>query len=382
MPILWRLLLSHFFKIVFFCVLAFVSILLTMRLDDIAHFAALGAPLSYILLFTFFQIPYILPIALPISCLIAALILVQRLSSSHELTALRACGFSIKNILMPILLAAALLSFCNFWMVSEIATRSHLTTNLLKNDMRSINPLLLLNNKHLMRLKGIYFDGLGPSKVGESASQVVLVVPNSHQQRLNLLVADLLRSTSEVFIGQGVTFVSSLDAAQEDGYDHLLIENMEESITSTEDFSQLLQKKVWTVNNDYLSTKLLLIRIEEQKMALKKGEDEHLDRAQIKQLKAAFNRSRSEITRRVSMALAPFTFTLMGAAFGINISRRKSRKLIYLPIILTTFFLTAFFTAKAADQYLYLASLLYSIPHLLIIVISLLVLKRVEKGIE
>src|SRR5438132_1223109 len=98
MPALWRYLITYFLKIAFTCNLAFVAILLTMQLDDIAHFAALGAPFHYILLFTFHQIPYILPIALPLSCLIASLLLMQRLSNTHELTALRASGFSLRDI--------------------------------------------------------------------------------------------------------------------------------------------------------------------------------------------------------------------------------------------------------------------------------------------
>ena len=42
MPVLWRYLIAYFLRIAIVCVLAFIAILLTMRLDEIAHFAALG----------------------------------------------------------------------------------------------------------------------------------------------------------------------------------------------------------------------------------------------------------------------------------------------------------------------------------------------------
>src|SRR5688500_9040606 len=113
-PLLWRYSLGHFLKIALACVCAFIAILLTMRLDEIAHFAALGAPFPYIILYTLYQIPYILPIAIPLSCLIASLIFIQRLSNTHELTALRASGFALRDLLAPILLTAAFLSLCNF----------------------------------------------------------------------------------------------------------------------------------------------------------------------------------------------------------------------------------------------------------------------------
>jgi lipopolysaccharide export system permease protein len=166
MPILWRYLLVHYFKVLFFCTIAFIIILFTMRLDEIAHFITLGASGLYLLLFTLYQIPYILPIAIPISSLISTILLIQRLSKDHELTALRASAIAIRSILAPILLAAAFLSVLNFYIVSEIATSSHLASGVLKTELRSINPLLILNNKHLMHSKGYHFDILGSSQQG------------------------------------------------------------------------------------------------------------------------------------------------------------------------------------------------------------------------
>ncbi len=382
MPILWRYLICHFLKITIFCTLAFVAILLTMRLDEVAHFAALGAPLSYILLFTFYQIPYILPIALPISCLIASLLLIQRLSITHELTALRACGLALRHILAPILLTSAFLAVINFWIGSEVATQSHLTTNALKNELRTINPLLLLNNKHLMRLKGIYFNALGSSRVGECASDVILAIPSKHHHRLNLLLAQHLKATSTVFIGQGVTLITSLKSNETEQFDHLLIENMEESVTLIQDFADVLQKKVWTVNNDYLKLSLLLIRIKEQRRALEKARTVSSPLTTIKSLEILLNRSFSDIARRVSIAIAVFSFTLMGVAFGIQISRKRKNRSLYLAIFLTILYLMAFFIAKGVDQNWLLATSLYMVPHAILILSSIIVLKRVTKGIE
>lgn len=382
MPILWRYLITFFLKITMFCVTAFVGILLTMRLDEIAHFAALGAPLSYLAFFTLYQIPYILPIALPLSCLIASLLLIQRLSNTHELTALRASGFAIFDILAPILLTAAFLSILNFWMTSELATQSHFQSNLLKNEIRSINPLLLLQNKHLMRLKGFYFETLGSSHVGESASDVILAIPNRHQQRLHLMIAQQLKTAPLVFVGEGVTFITGTSSEHEEDFDNLLIENIQQSKTQVQDFTNLLQKKVWTINNDYLQMSFLISRIREQRQLLNdsllKGENP----SEVKALRRQLNQSLSEVTKRFSIALAIFSFTLMGAAFGINIGRQRHYYFLYLAIALTTFFLIAFFVAKGIDHLFWPATALYIIPHVLIISVSIFFLKRIVKGIE
>lgn len=382
MPILWRYLISYFLKIAVACVLAFIAILLTMQLDDIAHFAALGAPFIYILLFTFHQIPYILPIALPLSCLIASLLLVQRLSNTHELTALRASGFALRDILAPIWLTAAFLSVGNFWITSEIATQSHLQNNLLKSELRSINPLLLLHNKHLMRLKGFYFDALGASRVGESSSDVILALPNRHHQRLHLMLAKHLKASPTIFAGERVTLVTGMNSELEEDFDPLFIENIQKSFTHVNDFSDMLQKKVWTINNDYLQMPLLLARIQEQQESLYKAKEKNESQEQIRSLKIQINRSWSEIMKRFSMALAVFSFTLMGTTFGIHIGRKHHHYSLYFAIALTTLYLIAFFVAKGIDHQLWLAATLYLAPHIFIICASLIVLRRIAKGIE
>jgi len=389
MPIVWRFLLSQYLKVLFFCAIAFIAVLLTTRLDDVAHFATLGAGGLYILLFTVHQIPYILPIAIPISGLISAIILMQRLSSTHEITALRSAGMSLRNILTPILIAGSLLTLLNFIVVSELATHSHLSTGLLKNELRSINPLLLLHNKHLMRLKGFYFESLGPSRIGESATDVIVAMPNKHENRLNLMVAKQLTSNSTEFSGKGVTIISGLNKSESVGFDPLLLENMAETRTSIADFSQMIQKKVWTVHDDYLRLPLLLSRIQEEERNLREGKDKLKENPEnetlknkVSQIKKNIHRSKSEIVRRISIAVATFTFTLMGLAFGLSISRHKSRKGVLVVICLAAFYLVSFFAAKAMAHQFIVSSALYLAPHLIIIFLSILVLRRVSKGIE
>jgi len=382
MPIIWRYLIGQFLTISTATIIGFIGILLTMRLDEIAHFASLGAPLRALFLFVFHQMFYVLPIALPLSCLIASFILVRKLSKSHELTALRSCGFSLKDIIIPILLIAAFLSVLNFWIISELATHSHLQTNLLKSELKSVNPLLLLHNKHLMRLKGFYFDSLGPSRMGEFATDVILALPDKHQKRLNLFIAKRISSTSSTFNGHKITLLASPKSELADSFDDLLIENIHETLNQVDDFSQLLQKKVWTINNDYLQMPLLLIRANEQKKAIEEAKTMRVAKPELKKLKAQLNRSLSEITKRLSIALAVFSFTLMGTAFGISIARQPISSGLYFVIGLTTFYLVSFFVARGVDHHHGLANVLYLFPHAIIISVSGFVLSRLAKGIE
>ena len=381
MPILWRYLLSHYLRVFFLCTFAFIAILLIMRLNEIAHFATLGAEGRYIFWFTLYQIPYILPIAIPISCLISAIILIQRLSDTHELTTLRVSGISIRNILAPILIAASFVTIANFYIVSEMATSSHLSTGMLKTELRSLNPLLLLNNKHLMRLKGYYVDTLGSSKLGETAEEMVIGIPN-HNDHISLIVAKKLQSSPLEFAGEGITLISTIPSKQKHQFDQLLIENIATAATTIQDFSQMVQRKVGSLNNDHLRLGLLLVRLQEDYLALQRAEASGEADSTQKQIQRSINRSQTEVVRRLSIALSALTFTLMGAAFGISVSRHRSNRGLYTVIFLASLFLVAYFAAKGIDHLMIASTLLYLTPHLLIVLISIWALNQAAKGIE
>jgi len=379
MIIIWRYLLTQYIKVLSLSLVAFIAVLLTTRLDDIAHFASLGAQGFYVLQFTMLQIPYILPIAIPVSALISSLLLIQRLSSSHELTALRASGLSITTILAPILIFASYLSVLNFYIVSEVATESHLATNILRSELRQVNPLLVLHNKHMMRLKGIYFDSLGESKMGESACDVLLASPGKGENHINLMIAKNLHSSESDFSGTSVTCISSIRTDSEKRFDHLMIENMGKSVTSIRDFSQMLQKKIININNDHLKLGLLLVRLGDEKEKLLRPStlsDES------KTIKRNINRGYTEIIRRISIALAVFTFTLMGLSFGASISRHQSSSGVIYLIALAALYLACFFVAKSIEYQFTASLILYLLPHVLIIFFSIFNLRRLSKGIE
>lgn len=392
MPILWRYLLSHYLKVFFLCVVAFVAILLTMRLDEIAYFATLGSNTPQVLWFALQQIPYIIPIAIPISALISSILLVQNLSHAHEMTSMRACGFSLRDIYTPVLIAALFLSMLNFYIVSELSTSSHLNAGQLKNQLRSINPLFLLHNKHLMRMKGFYFDAYGPSRVGEYARDVIFFSPGKHGNRLNMMTAKLIKATPLTFVGEQVTLLAGRKPKKDQndknsesailaGNENLILENMQESKATIHDFSQMLEKKIWTVNNDHLRLPELLVRLRESRDALVQSRQD-TDKIKIKEARNTLNEGLTEIMRRFSVALAVFSFTFMGLAFGTTISRNRSNKGIFFVVALGAFFLIAFFAAKSFGHALVPSAMLYLMPHAIICAAAFAAVRRIAHGIE
>jgi lipopolysaccharide export system permease protein len=379
MPTLWRYLITQYLKVLLLSLVAFVAILLTTRLEEIAHFAALGAEGKYVLFFTLYQIPYILPIALPISALISAVVLMQMLSKNCELTALRASGIPIRHVLIPILLTAGLLSVANFYVVSEMATESHLVTRLLKRELKSINPLLLLQNTHLIKLKGLYVNVLGRSKSGESATDVVVSMVNPQTQRLNVMIAKKLFTGEQAIVGKKVSLISTLVGGESQSADPLFIENIGIASTPSQDFTQLLKNEGWRVNSDHLKMPMLLVRIGEEKAALaqakKTGEP-------LGSVKKRLHRSYAEVLRRFSLTFAVFAFTLMGLAFGISVGRTPMPRKLLTVVSLSAFYLVSFFIAKGMDEMLFLTGVLYLVPLLVMVGLSIRAIHRLSVGIS
>ncbi|MBA2728265.1 MAG: LptF/LptG family permease [Parachlamydiaceae bacterium] len=244
-------------------------------------------------------------------------------------------------------------------------------------------------------------------------------MPNKKNGRINLLLADHVKASTEEFTGKRVTFISSMEdkkkhhqndidsnktqndvehiqkpldfktskdenVIEQMNQDSLLVENIAATETSLEDFSQMIQKKTWNINDDHLTLSLLLVRLSDQKSLISKTveNDQFVAVSTIKTIQRRINRIYSEIARRLSAGLALFSFTLIGTCSGLCIGRNSSMRGITIVILLSALYLTAFFSARSIDHLLVSSVLLYSVPHLLIIMTAYWMLRRTSRGVE
>jgi lipopolysaccharide export system permease protein len=363
-PIIWRYLLRSYFQVLLLCISAFVSVLIVLRFQEIARFATSGAPKIKVVLFALLQIPYILPLAIPVSCLIAAILLFQRLSHTQELTALRTCGFKLSTITAPLFFAGFFLTLLNFTIASEITPLSRSLGKQLIFEIAAANPLFLFQKESLIKLKGTYYD-IGTLKEGKYAKDVILVVNNTSSGRMTLMSAKELALEGELLKGNKVAFISSVDPKKSEGFDHLVIENQTEMNTKASNLSQFLQTMDWKGSYDHLPLRMLLAHdsLKKEGSFLSKG-------------------AHREICRRVSISLAAFTFTMIGVTFGMQIGRNRSKKGIFCAIGLAAFFLICFISARSFRSDPLISTLIYLLPHALILLVCLNWLKSIRRGIE
>lgn len=358
-PVLWRYLSLSYIKIFSLSISSFIAILLVSRFKEIARFTALSDSISKLFLFVLYQIPLILPIAIPISAFIASILLFQSLSKSFEITSFRASGVSIKALLFPLLLLSLFLSFINFALTANIAPFCKRETKNLLYHETSTNPLLLLKRQNLIKVKNNYLK-IHVDESGKKASDFALVTHNPKTNRLSLLTANELKTKKEKLLGKDVSLISHFPSEESDSFDSLIIENQQKLSTDASAISSQLKKNRPRLDVGALELPLLRLRQAESIKLSKKVP--------------------TEIFRRGTLALAVFSLTILGLSFSIQVGRAPSKKPLVLSFSLCLLLMMSFFFGKELKNSPLLSFTFFIFPHLLIWILSSLRIRQISRG--
>jgi len=348
-------------RVLLLSVATFLAVLIITRFKEIARFTALSGDWGKTAMFTLYQFPLILPIAIPISALIASFILFQRMSRSHELMALRACGLGLRSVLAPLLFGSALFAVGNFSMCAEIAPYCRRESKAMLYRETSANPLLLLQRQQLIRIKHAYLN-MNVEQEGLRARNVILIAHNESNKRLSLLQARELYIRGEELHGRDVAICSHLDSTSSDEFDPLIIENQASMSTAAPILSEFLKKNRPRLEANALPLRMLILRaeIEEKKLAAS---------------------ALVEMLRRFSLSLAVFSFTFLGCAFGVENSRIATKRSLMIALALTMTVLISYLMGKELKAFPFLATLAFLLPHPFIWICSTYKLHRIARGL-
>ncbi|MEX0962250.1 MAG: LptF/LptG family permease [Simkaniaceae bacterium] len=365
MPLIWKQALRRFYQVFSLSMLSFIALLLLMRLQEILRFASIASTFRCLFLFILYQIPYILPLSIPISSLLACFLFMQNFSETSELTSLRSSGLSLFQIMHPIFFLGLFLSLINLIIVSEITPRCRFLTKDLIYKTTVKNPLLLIQKGKLMTLSNSYID-IGSVERGKLAKDVLFFMHHEKKDRSFLFTAEKLRVKKHRLKGKNVALISALEQSEKQGFDPLFIENQERMEMRSSSLTKLISVKNWMPKAEQLPFKW---------MVMNKNE------AKTKPEKQA-RRFQVELSRRFAFALSAFTFIYIGLAFGIGIGRKKRKRGLFFALFLSAFLLFSFSAAKSFHQSALKASLCYFLPQVLALALSYTYLKRLERGIE
>jgi len=133
------------YLIIFFGALGLITFVMTIgamvkAVDLVTH----GISPALIAKFFFQNVPYILSFSMPISTLFAALLLFGRLSMDNEISAIKACGISLWRLVAPLVLLSILFSGICTYINSEVAPEARYANKRLLRDAGVEAPINLL----------------------------------------------------------------------------------------------------------------------------------------------------------------------------------------------------------------------------------------------
>lgn len=127
-----------FFIVVFIFVMQF----LWMYMDDIAgkgiSWAIIGELLFWVALTT-------IPMALPLSTLLASIMTMGNLGENNELLALKSAGISLQRIMRPLMVLVIVISMLAFYISNNLLPLSNLKLDTLLRDVKEKNPVFALD---------------------------------------------------------------------------------------------------------------------------------------------------------------------------------------------------------------------------------------------
>lgn len=373
--------LKGYCRALFICLFGIVALLLSTKLDEVARFIALGASPSKIFLFILCQIPYTLQIAVPLASLIAGFTVLSTMSSSGELTAARASGYSLSSILAPLCFLSFAMSILMMWGMFDLSATCHLKAKKLEFDVREEEPLSFVQSSRFLAEHSVALELTGSLHTGEDAKDLLLCLASPDSDRLSLVVLKKAHAEQNALHGQAMTVISTRTPQIPDQkFSSLIVENADSKKTPTDFVHELAQRHHWKPGADEFP--LSVVRAKHQELVrelMVRGYKGH----SAKKLNRLVHKYSSEPFRRASLSLAVFTLCLAGAVSGIRTSRAPVRLLHAAgPLLAFGIFIAAYLAGKNMDDVALASIFLYIIPHPILWKLSSLLKTRLEHGLE
>lgn len=298
-------------------------------------------------LFFLYNIPYSLSFTIPIASLFSALLLFGRLSSDSELAALKSGGLSLWQIVSPLLLVSLGLSALCFYVNAEVYPKTTYANRRLIKGLGVEDPVRLLEEGRFVR---------------DFPGYVIYVGQKSRRQVRDLVVYELDRetgrATSCVRARSGEMSVDKASGILEIDLRDVRIEIPDRDEPDNAAKTRYLDARNYPIRLDF---RALMGRKEVSKKRKNKSFSElvytirnpgiskgiWLDE---KLQKRRRGRHLIELSERTCLAVAPFTFILLGIPLGIKSHRKESSAGLIMSLAIVFLFYLFFVIADALED--------------------------------
>ena len=294
-----------------------------------------GLPISDFLQALLYVLPIVLTYTLPWSILVAVMLVFGRLSADSEITAMRACGVSILQIVAPLMLiVVACTGFCLF-MHLELSPLGYAK---FRNLMDPENAMVMLEPNQPTLIEDANMCINFTEKIGRDRLKNIQIYRRDEKQR-DKVIQDITATDGRVQVNNDTKILSLV-------LNNCLIINKADKeasrMYSSElkfDFNMGKQSgpKSLFRRAKFMSLSELLSYIRLQKKLVPR------DRAKECALEI-------ELNKRIAFALSPIAFLLLGIPLAIRTSRRETSVGLFLSVILAGGFFLFIILAQELDN--------------------------------
>jgi len=180
--------LGPLFATFFICMFILLMQFLWMYIDDIV---GKGLETSVIIELLFYISIGLVPMALPLSVLLASIMTFGNLGENYELIACKASGISLLKVMKPLIALTVLMTFFAFFFSNNIVPYANLKGNVLLYDIKKTKPEMIIKEGVFTELQDF---NIKVSKVDKETGMLYdLIIYNHKGNKLNnneVIVAD------------------------------------------------------------------------------------------------------------------------------------------------------------------------------------------------
>ena len=294
----------------------------------VLDFVSQGIPVSVFGKFMLYILPIILTFTVPWAVMVAVMLVFGRLSADNEITAMRACGVSILQIVSPILLITFLLTGLCLYLQVEVGppllgkSRSMMSLAAAQQPLALFEPGRPLSYKEGSNEVVICID----DKIGDNELVGVIFCKTGPKgkimQKINAERGTI--KVNEQAQELTITMFNCIMTDHSDGGD----QGAERAYSETFEFTFNYGKEA---NADRISTKAKYMTQRDLMAEIRRFKALNQDTTELE----------VELNQRIAFALSPIAFLLLGMPLAIRTNRRETSIGLFISVILAgTFFLS------------------------------------------
>ncbi len=319
-----------------------------------------------------YNIPYMLMFSIPISVLTGVLLLFGRLSFDGELTAMKACGLSIWQIISPVVLISIVMSLVCITITSSIAPRCRHAVRTALVQLGVEDPVTLLEAGRFVR----DFPGLMIYIGSRSGNKVADVVV--YEMGKDGPVRNVRAKSGEIRTDKDarVMYIDLYDVRIDQKEKAKKGEEPKTQYINAQhypvvmDFSAMTQKKVRQKVSD-MTMGDLVQAVRDMRSRYPELDQDDLMRQRMNLV--------VEANKRLALSLSCFAFTLLGIPLGMRSKRKESSVGVGISLLLVFVFYLFIIVANSLVGYpQFRPDLIVWIPVLLAEVAGFLMIRRVN----